>query len=380
MHDFEGVPADLANRAAAMRATGAEVVKIAVKTTRLSDCLPLLDLGSDAQDGSMVLIGMGDSGLATRVLAARFHSRWTYAGLERHVGQLTPAALLEFYRYRSISPATRIYGLVGLPVSHSVSPAMHNAAFSAVGLDAVYLPFPAADADDFVAFARALGVRGASVTIPYKVALRERVDEADALACRVGAINTIRAVDGRWLGRNTDAAAFLRPLRDRVTLDGCRVAVLGAGGSARAVLAALSETGARVTVHARHRERAEQIASPAGAAVGSLPPPGGSWDLLVNCTPVGMYPHVAATPVDADALDGPPGRHVYDLVYNPETTRLLSEARAAGCRTIGGLEMLVGQAVEQFEWWTGVKAPADVMREAASARLAEFTRDEDHVV
>src|SRR5262249_20571150 len=157
------------------------------------------------------------------------------AGGEAHVGQLAAGDLLGLYRFRSITANTAIYGLVGSPVSHSVSPAMHNAAFASTGLDAVYLPFPAADAEDFVAFGRALGVRGASVTIPYKVALRDRVDEVDAVACRIGAINTIRAADGRWIGANTDAAGFLRPLHERVHLTGVRVAVLGAGGSARAV-------------------------------------------------------------------------------------------------------------------------------------------------
>jgi 3-dehydroquinate dehydratase/shikimate dehydrogenase len=379
-HDFDGVPADLSARAAAMRATGAGIIKLAIKTGRLADCLPLLELGAGiAQDG-VVLVGMGECGLVTRVLAARFGSRWTYAGLEQRVGQVTPAELLGLYRYRSLTAATQLYGLVGSPVSHSASPAMHNAAFESLGIDAVYLPFPAADADDFVTFGRALGVRGASVTIPYKVALRERVDENDAIACRVGAVNTIRATNGRWIGSNTDAAAFLRPLRSRARLSGARVAVVGAGGSARAVLSALAESGAAVSVHARNAGRAEDVAKTTNAAVGPFPPRAGSWDVLVNCTPVGMFPDVDATPVAADALSGRTARLVYDLIYNPIETRLLSEAAAAGCDTIGGLEMLVGQAVEQFEWWTGAKAPAEVMQAAARKKLAEFTRDENHVV
>ena len=380
MHDFDGMPADLEARAAAMRATGAEIIKLAARTARLSDCLPLFDLGSKIGPGGAVVIGMGDCGLVTRVLAAKFGSRWTYAGGEAHVGQVTSGELLDVYRFRSASSATALYGVVGSPVSHSVSPAMHNAAFGALGLDAVYLPFPAVDAQDFVTFGRALGVRGASVTIPYKVALREHVDEVDVVACRVGAINTIRAVGGRWIGGNTDAAGFLRPLHDRVALAGARVAVLGAGGSARAVLAALAGGGATVTVYSRSRARAEEIATPAAATAGVFPPAAGSWDLLVNCTPVGMFPNVAAMPVEAAALSGPAGRTVYDLVYNPESTMLLREAAAAGCATIGGLQMLVGQAIEQFEWWTGAKAPADVMKHAAAKRLAEFTRNENHVV
>jgi 3-dehydroquinate dehydratase / shikimate dehydrogenase len=377
MHDFDGVPGDLVEQARAMRSTGAAIIKMAVKTKRLSDCLPLLDLGVQIGRDGAVLIGMGECGLATRVLAKRFGSSWTYAGSERQVGQLTPGELRELYRFSSLTETTDVYGLVGSPLTHSASPAMHNAAFGSVGLDAVYLPFPAADADDFVRFGRALGVRGASVTIPFKVALCDRVDEADAVARRIGAINTIREIEGRWIGGNTDAAAFLRPLRDRVPLSGLRVAVLGAGGSARAVVAALGGTDARISVHARDRARAEELAMTASASAGPLPPKPGSWDLLVNCTPVGMFPNVDATPVEASALTG---QYVYDLIYNPTTTRLLREAAAAGCQTIGGLEMLVGQATEQFEWWTGVRPPAGVMREAALKRLAEFMRNENHVV
>ena len=150
MHDFDAMPADLEARAAAMRATGAEIIKLAARTARLSDCLPLFDLGSKIGPGGAVLIGMGDCGLVTRVLAAKFGSRWTYAGAEAHVGQVTSGELLDLYRFLSAPSVTALYGVVGSPVSHSVSPAIHNAAFGALGLDAVYLPFPAADAEDFV--------------------------------------------------------------------------------------------------------------------------------------------------------------------------------------------------------------------------------------
>ncbi len=181
-HDFSGMPSDLPGLVQAMRSTGAAVVKIAVKTGRLSDCVSLLNLRVPADgERGVVLVGMGPFGLATRVLAGRFGSMWTYAGSDREVGQVSAAALLQDYRFRALTDATEIYGLVGLPVAHSVSPAMHNAAFAATGLDAVYLPFPAVSADDFMTFGRALGVKGVSVTIPHKVSLSERVDEVDAV-------------------------------------------------------------------------------------------------------------------------------------------------------------------------------------------------------
>jgi 3-dehydroquinate dehydratase / shikimate dehydrogenase len=378
-HDFDGVPADLAARLQVMRATGAEVVKVVAQARTLSDCVPLFNMGAQiGRRSGVVLIAMGEHGLATRVLADRFGSAWTYAGGIQEIGQLDASTLLTDFHFRSLGDSTEIYGLVAGSVTHSVSMAMHNAAFRATRRDAVYLPFPAATADDFMTFGRALGIKGASVTIPHKVSLFERMDELDAVARRVGAINTIRAgEDGRWLGGNTDVSGFLQPLQDRVALDGLRASVLGAGGAARAVAVALVSSGASVLVHARDPRKAEAIAAVTPAQRGPWPPAPGSWDLLINCTPIGMHPRMDETPVPQEQLTG---RYVYDLVYNPRSTRLLREATAAGCETIGGLDMLVAQAHEQFQWWTGVKPPAGVMRDAALKRLTEFVRDEHYVV
>jgi 3-dehydroquinate dehydratase/shikimate dehydrogenase len=377
-HDFRGVPMDLTARVHAMRSTGAEVIKIAATLTSLDDAIPLLDLGAQSsRQNGMVLIGMGPYGLVTRVLAGRFGSRWTYAGALHEIGQLNATALLEDYHFRSLSESTQIYGIVGQSVTHSVSPALHNAAFRAARIDAVYLPLPAASARDFHTFGRAIGLSGASVTIPFKVAMFDFVDEVYAAARRIGAINTIKVVDGRWIGANTDVSGFLEPLQARIGLNGLRAAILGAGGAARAVVAALAATGCRVRIHARDRAQAEEVATLSAVDVGAWPPEPGSWDVLINCTPVGMYPKVDATPLAADQLTG---RFVYDLIYNPPVTRLLRDAATAGCQTIGGLEMLVAQAREQFEWWTGCRPANGVMREAALERLAEFARDEDHLV
>jgi 3-dehydroquinate dehydratase/shikimate dehydrogenase len=378
-HDFTGVPADLDDRVRAMRATGAEVVKLAVKASRLSDCLPLMDVGATmGQDGNLVVIAMGERGLASRVLPSRFQSAWTYAGPIEGVGQIGAGTLIDDYHFRRLGESTEVYGLVGSPIAYSVSPAMHNAAFGAATLDAVYLPLPAADADDFVTFARAVGLKGASVTIPFKVPLFDRVDEVYPVARRVGAINTIREVDGRWLGGNTDVEGFLVPLRERgISTPGMRATILGAGGSARAVAVGLSPICSEVTVCARDESRARDVASIVPARAARWPPEPGSWDLLVNCTPIGMHPHVDETPVPAERLTG---RLVYDLVYNPTTTRLLREAASVGCDTIGGLEMLVAQAHEQFRWWTGARPLPGVMRAAALRRLSEMSGHEDHVV
>jgi 3-dehydroquinate dehydratase/shikimate dehydrogenase len=383
-HDFESVPADLAQRAHAMRSTGAEVIKLAVTAQRLTDCIPLAELGEAGRDGGAVLIAMGPKGLITRVLPCRFCSEWSYGGSLNALGQLTPEVLLNTYRFRSLTSETALYGLVGSPLDHSVSPDMHNAAFKAASIDAVSLPLPAADADDFVKFAHAFGVKGASVTIPFKVSLFEHVD-AVPVARRVGAINTISLEHGRWVGDNTDVAGFLRPLMDAgVPLTRVRAAVLGSGGAARAVAVGLGDAGASVTIHARDAGRAQDTARAVGVQAASWPPEPNTWDLLVNCTPVGMHPHVDQSPLPRAALDLAragvlSGRYVYDLVYNPPTTRLLRDAAAAGCVAIGGLDMLVGQAQEQFLRWTATTVPASVMRGAAERKLTEFIADENHV-
>src|SRR5262245_13503055 len=378
MHDFQQTPSDLFETVRSMSTTGAEILKVATKANRLGDCLSLMQIGrAHARHGRVVVIALGDYGLPSRVLASRFGSAWTYAGELDAIGQLSAPALIDDYNFRSLGEQTDVYGIVGSPVSHSVSPAMHNAAFRAARLDAIYLPLRAADADDFIGFARAVGLKGASVTIPFKVTLFDRVDEVYAVARRVGAINTIRAVDGRLVGENTDAAGFLRPLQDRgLPLSGLRVSILGAGGAARAVAIALAPSGAEITVHARDTQRAQQVAMIVSAKAGPWPPAPGAWDLLINCTPIGMWPNTDASPVSEATLTG---EWVYDLVYNPPVTRLLRDAERAGLKTIGGLDMLVAQAHEQFQWWTDSRPPAGVMRMAAEKRLAEFRAHEDHV-
>ena len=238
-------------------------------------------------------------------------------------------ALLNEYRFRSLTAATDIYGLVGLPVSHSVSPAMHNAAFAATRLDAVYLPLPAVSADDFVTFGRALGVKGVSVTIPHKISLFERVDEVDAVARRIGALNTIRVIDDRWVGGNTDVEGFLSPLVNRVAVKGLKASILGSGGAALAVAVAfvverLSRPHPRAQSPACRGSRRRHLGGGRAVPAGTR-----QLGLLVNCTPVGMYPNVGDTPIEAAGLTG---RYVYDLVYNPTGTRLLCDAARPAAR------------------------------------------------
>jgi 3-dehydroquinate dehydratase/shikimate dehydrogenase len=361
-HDFDGVPVDLIDRVRAMRAAGAEIVKVAVMARSLSDNLHLLQL---KRAPNTVLIGMGPAGTATRLLAAHFHSLWSYAGEGYAPGQISASRMLDEFRFREITERTAIYGVVGSPLTHSVSPAMHNAAFRAAGVDAVYVPMVASSAEDFTIFATALAVQGVSITIPYKVDLFERADDMDDLSRKVGAVNTYRRDALRWEARNTDVSGFLAPLEGRIDLRGARAAILGAGGAARAVAVALASKGAVVTVYGRNRGKAKTVASIAGGTAASFPVPPKSWDILVNTTPVGTFPNVDETPFEG-AFDG---RIVYDLVYNPMETRLLKEAAGAGCDTLGGLEMLVAQAEDQSEWWLGQRPPAGLMKQAALGQL-----------
>jgi 3-dehydroquinate dehydratase/shikimate dehydrogenase len=368
-HDFDGVPTDLESRYAAMRASGAEVVKIAVTARGLRDTARLLELGRrEGAHAPAVFIAMGTPGLISRILPSHFGSCWSYAG-DAAPGQLPARRLLREFRFRHLTGRARVYALLGRPVTHSLSPAIHNAAFSALGLDAVYVPLDAGEVEEFWTLARALPLAGASVTAPHKVSAIAGLDEVDPIVEAVGAVNTIKADGSRWLGRNTDVAGFLAPLAG-VQLEGLRASVLGAGGAARAVAVALRREGADVTIHARDSGRGSALAAGLSVRFGPPTPDTGSWDILVNASPVGTWPDTRSSPLEATHLNG--GSLVYDLVYNPSATRLMQEARAAGLRTIGGLEMLLAQAERQFEWWTGLAAPRDAMRLAAEARLEEM--------
>jgi 3-dehydroquinate dehydratase/shikimate dehydrogenase len=411
-HDFDGVPADLDDRAADMRASGAATIKLAVMPRRLSETLPLAAIG---RAGDAVVIAMGEVGLPSRLLAAKFGSRWTFAGNAIAPGQVPASRMVGEFRYRTIGPATRVFGVISTNAMHSVSPSLHNAAFAAAGIDAVYVPLRAADFTDFLEFADGLGIEGASVTIPFKLDALRAAKQADDLTRHVGAANTLRRMrdedtagsagmtsrshptyggrdaapsvgrdagpvvgrdakrpgtrpGGNWEATNTDIAGFLDPLEAAFggPLDGQRAAVMGAGGSARAVIVALQSRGARVTLHARRPEQARETASSLGIDAGGWPVPAGSWDLLVNCTPLGGAAQRDVSPLPGGPFDG---KLVYDLTYGPGDSALVRDARAASCRALDGLPMLIAQAERQFEWWTGHRPAAGLMTTAAHQRL-----------
>lgn len=361
-HDFSGCPSDLSARAEAMRRAAPDaIVKVAVAVSSLED---VMRLRRETDVGDRLVIGMGTPGEVTRICPWLFGAEWTFAG-DAAPGQISAAVLNGQYRVRDASTSTRLYAITGAPLAHSASPAMHNAAFGALGIDAVYVPMAATAAREFLTCAEALGVSGASVTAPLKTAFASCGVELDEIARMAGAANTLSRRRGGWDATNFDLAGFIAPLTERViTLHDTDCVVLGAGGAARAAGLALKNSGAHVRICARRPEQAAALAAELGVDISPWPPAPG-WDLLVNATPVGTWPN-DESPLSREALEG--GR-VYDLVYHPRETTLLRWARERGLATIDGLEMLVAQARRQFERWTGVDAPTQVMQAAAETFL-----------
>jgi len=268
-----------------------------------------------------------------------------------------------------IDAQTALYAVLGNPVGHSLSPVMHNAAFAHAGHNGVYVALEVVDLPAAVSGLRAMDVAGASVTIPFKTAVIDYLDAVDPAAAAIGAVNTIVNDNGRLIGVNTDGRGALRALTEIAPVAGQTVAVIGAGGAARAIAHALKPAGARVIIVNRGAARGEKLAVELDADFVPLADfSGKGCDAVVNTTPVGMRPHPDAMPLDEKILR--PGMVVMDAVYNPLTTRLLAAADRAGCRCVSGVEMFVYQGAMQFELWTDRSAPVALMRSVVLAALA----------
>ncbi len=395
-HDFDGRPDRLGNCILEMNAHPAPIIKIAWKARTIRDNIEAFELLEQKQKPTIALC-MGEAGLISRVLAKKFGAFLTFASFDRGhesaPGQITIADMKRLYRWDALGPRTKVFGVVGSPIAHSMSPAIHNAAFDRISYDGVYLPLLVNEGyesfkafmESFLAF-KPLHLSGLSITIPHKENalryLKERDADVEELAHRIGAVNTI-LIDsaGVLRGLNTDYAAILDSITSalqitRERLADYRIAVIGAGGTGRTAVAALAHYGATVVIYNRTHERSEALAAEFTGRSGKVV--AGPMDKLcdscchiyINTTSVGMHPNVNASPLGTSPANFTAETLVFDAVYNPQRTKFLRQAEAAGAKTISGVEMFLRQAASQFQAWTDQVAPLDTMRKVMEDRLA----------
>jgi 3-dehydroquinate dehydratase / shikimate dehydrogenase len=313
---------------------------------------------------------MGDIALPARVLALRRRSALAYAPVEVATapGQISLRAMKEIYRADRISSRTSVYGVIGDPIGHSLSPHLHNAGFRARTVDAVFLPFLVRDLRDFLSVVNEFKISGFAVTIPHKQVILRHLDGCDPVADSIGAVNTVVVRgNGKLYGYNTDYIGVLRALERKIPLHGSRVLILGAGGSARAVAFALAQAGTAVCVCARRPRQAVALArSVGGQAVPRTRLRTEFFDAIVNTTPVGMYPHVTESPLGARELNC---HLLFDLIYRPRVTKLMQLAADRRIEIVSGLDMFIAQGTAQWEIWMGERAPIALMRRAVVRAL-----------
>jgi 3-dehydroquinate dehydratase / shikimate dehydrogenase len=369
-HFFDRLPKSLPRVGAELLSGRPDAIKIAAQCDSLANSRKLLEFARRYR--KIVAMPMGEVAQPARLLAIQEgSSAFTYAPVENATapGQISLQEMKKVYRADRLDGRTRVYGVIGDPIAHSLSPLMHNAGFVARQINAVYLPFLVHDLKDFVDAISDFGIRGFSVTIPHKEHILRYLDSCDALAQKIGAVNTVVVrAGGKLYGLNTDYVGVLRTLEKRMPLRGSRVLIVGAGGAARAVAFSLAQAGGSICVYARRLEQAGLLARAAGGEViarGQLRRE--FFDAIVNTTPVGMYPHSSQSPLEARELNC---RLVFDTIYRPRETKLLQLAARRGIETVSGAEMFVVQGTAQWEIWLGERAPVAAMRNAVLRALA----------
>jgi 3-dehydroquinate dehydratase / shikimate dehydrogenase len=346
----------------------ADAIKIGARALRISDSLRLLRLAHASND--IVSVPMGETGLPARLLALREGSALAYAPVSDATapGQVSLHDFKRLYRADTITRKTKMYGVIGNPVGHSLSPLLHNTGFVAAKCDASYFPFLIENLKEFLRAIPEFGLRGFSVTIPHKQVIMRHLAECEPMAEKIGAVNTVAVGrDGELRGSNTDYGGVLRALEGKLRLRDSRVLIFGAGGSARAAAFALANTGAEVLICARREVAARELARACGAqAIARKHLASTRFEVIVNATPVGMYPHAGNSPLSARELNC---KIVMDLIYRPLRTQLLKIAAAKGIRVISGVEMFLAQGFAQWELWMEKAAPEAAMRRAVLAQL-----------
>ena len=368
-HDFTRTKG-LNHAAERIEAFEPDFVKVVSTARALADNLAVLRLIEDHSLSSHVVgIAMGEEGLLSRVLSPRAGAAFTFAsaseGMETAPGQVSARTLLDLYRIDQLDQATRIFGVAGNPIGHSLSPLMHNTAFRRENVNAIMLPLKVKSLDDMLTVIRDLPIDGVAVTMPLKQEVLPHLANMDPLTAKIGACNTLRTgADGKLYGFNTDVAGVIRPLEKRMHLKGARILVLGAGGAARAAIFGLVDQGAEVFVANRTHETAVALARKAHAKSLKLDLLAkNKFDAIVNTTPCGMTGIKQPLPIKENELNA---SLVFDMVYTPLETPLLKLAKSRGLAVISGLEMFIQQGARQFEIWTGKPAP-----EAEMSRVVE---------
>jgi 3-dehydroquinate dehydratase/shikimate dehydrogenase len=371
-HDFRATKA-LEKTLEKMLAVPADYYKIVTTATTLSDNVAMMKfLQTQSDKHALVGLCMGEQGIISRVLGVRAGSMFTFAAVSADQrtapGQISAQQLRNIYRIDQVDVATRVYGVAGDPVGHSLSPVIMNTALRRENVNAVYLALHAKTLKDLLHCVREIPLHGLSITMPYKQAIVEHLDNTDAHTSKIGACNTVvRGQDGKLYGFNTDTAGVVRPLEQRMTIDGAKVLVIGAGGAARAAVFGLKERGADVWIMNRTAATAQKLARQAKAHTIKRPDLRKmAFDVIINATPVGMTG--SESPLKESEMQA---KVVFDMVYDPVETPFLKIARAKGLSVIPGVEMFVHQAARQFEIWTGKPAPADDMLRAVTIALQE---------
>ncbi len=371
-HDFARTK-HLEQAAQRIEAFKPEFLKVVSTARSLADNMAVLNLIADRSRSAEVIgICMGEEGLASRVLGLRAGAAFTFASAssdaETAPGQLTVRALRDLYRVEQLDQATRLYGVAGNPIAHSLSPLMQNTAFRREGVNAVLMPLKTQKVADLLTLIRELPLAGVAVTMPLKEEVLAHLATSDPLTAKIGACNTLRVgADGNIIGFNTDVAGVVRPLEKRLKLKGARIAVLGAGGAARAAVFGLVDQGAEVFIVNRTHENAVKLAreSKAKALKRELFAKA-KFDVLINSTPCGMAGNKQQMPIAESELNA---ALVFDMVYNPMETPLLKLAKSRGIPVVTGLEMFVQQGARQFEIWTGKPAPQTEMLRVVELEL-----------
>jgi 3-dehydroquinate dehydratase/shikimate dehydrogenase len=375
-HDFRGTK-KLEETFAKMQQYPADFIKVVSTANSLYDNVAMMKfLEKYSHTHSLVGVCMGEQGVISRLLVVRAGSQFTFAALSAEEatapGQIAARELRDVYRIDQVDAATRVYGVAGDPVAHSLSPVMLNTAFRRENVNAVFLALHAKSVEDLLACVRDIPINGLSITMPYKEQILKHLDKTDPWTTRIGACNTVvRAQDGKLYGFNTDVNGVVRPLEIRLRLQGAKILVLGAGGAARAAVFGLKERGADVYILNRTPAPAQNLAKQARAkAINRTQLKKMEFEVIINATPVGMEGNRDPLLLSEQELKT---KFFFEMVYSPAETKMVKMARARGIHVILGSEMFVQQGARQFEIWTGKPAPLAEMQRVVDYALAQQT-------